>query len=354
MNTIESKILIIGGGLTGLALAYFLKKKNLNAIVIEARDRFGGRIFTKYAPNIAAQDMGATWLGNQHTSLIQLLKELKIDVFEQILGDRALFEPISTSPPQVVNLPPNTDPSFRIKGGSSSLIKALVDKLDSKHLYHSQLVQSIEKNKDGISLKTEELNFKGSILISTLPPNLLVNSIKISPALPSSLTDIAKSTHTWMGESIKVGLSYAQPFWRMKNLSGTIFSNVGPISEMYDHSNFEDTYFALKGFMNGSYFSVTKEERRALVLKQLEKYFGAQVRDFLSYEEGVWRKEPFTFSDYPHHILPHQNNGHLVFQKPYLGGSLFIAGTETAQNFPGYMEGAIRSAIFIDEQISGL
>lgn len=39
-----------------------------------------------------------------------------------------------------------------------------------------------------------------------------------------------------MGESIKVGLTYATPFWREKS-SETIFSNVGPIPEMYDYSN---------------------------------------------------------------------------------------------------------------------
>ena len=34
-----------------------------------------------------------------------------------------------------------------------------------------------------------------------------------------------------MGESIKVGLTYATPFWREKS-SETIFSNVGPIPEI--------------------------------------------------------------------------------------------------------------------------
>lgn len=39
-----------------------------------------------------------------------------------------------------------------------------------------------------------------------------------------------------MGESIKVGLTYTTPFWREKS-SETIFSNVGPIPEIYDHSS---------------------------------------------------------------------------------------------------------------------
>jgi monoamine oxidase len=67
-----------------------------------------------------------------------------------------------------------------------------------------------------------------------------------------------------MGESIKVGLTYATPFWREKS-SETIFSNVGPIPEMYDHSNAEETYFGLMGFLNWAYHSVSKEERLEMI-----------------------------------------------------------------------------------------
>ena len=96
-----------------------------------------------------------------------------------------------------------------------------------------------------------------------------------------------------MGESIKVALRYKQPFWRTEGKSGTIFSNVGPIPEMYDHSNLEDTQYALKGFLNGAYHIASREERQEIVLKQLSKYYGEQVRSFDAYEESIWRKEQY-------------------------------------------------------------
>ena len=49
--------------------------------------------------------------------------------------------------------------------------------------------------------------------------------------------------------------------------------------------------------------------------------------------------------------MPHQNNGHEVYQKAYLHNRLFIAGTETAQNFGGYMEGSVRSAQVVVNEI---
>ena len=143
MKNIDSDITIIGGGLTGLTLAYLLSKKNISVRILEARSRLGGRIFTKKKEGCAPQEMGATWLGKRHTALIRLLRELDLDIFEQVLGETAIYEPISTSPPQLVSLPPNSDPSFRIQGGSTSLIDALVKTLDENTIHTQQIVQSV-------------------------------------------------------------------------------------------------------------------------------------------------------------------------------------------------------------------
>lgn len=350
MKIIHSDVLIIGGGLTGLTLAYFLREKNIHVNIVEARARLGGRIYTKYSDD-ASCEMGATWLGAKHTSLMRLLKELNIGIFEQVLGKHAIYEPISTSPHQLVTLPPNSDPSFRIKGGSFKLIDTLANTLQSDQIYTEQTITSIQKEAEQVTVKSATHQFKANVVVSTLPPYLLTKTIDIQPVLPEALRAVAEQTHTWMGESIKVGLAYKTPFWNTENTSGTIVSNVGPIPEMYDHSNEEKTTFALKGFLNGSYFSLTKSERLELVLRQLEKYYGKQARDFLSYEEAVWRNEPFTFSDYNSHVLPHQNNGHPIYQKAYLDGKLWIAGAETGSHSPGYMEGAVRSAEYVCEEI---
>lgn len=337
-------IIIIGGGLTGLTLANLFREHQIPFLLLEARQRLGGRILTTYLDKNAPVEMGATWLGKQHTQVLSLLKELKLEHFEQVLGERAIYEPISTSPPQLVTLPPNSDPSFRIKGGSSKLITTLAACLDSAQIHLGQVVKSIHKTEEAISIQTDKQMFRASRVVSTLPPYLLNNSIEISPALPDSFTQIAQHTHTWMGESIKVALTYAEPFWRDSRSSGTIMSNVGPIPEMYEHANHEDSFFALKGFLNGAYFSVSEDERLAMIMNQLRKYYGPKVENFLSYEEAIWRNEPFTFMPYNSHVLPHQHNGHPVFREPYWGGDFFVAGSETSPQFPGYMEGAIRSA----------
>ena len=356
MKDIQTDILIIGGGLTGLMLGYLLKKENRSFQIVEARDRIGGRIWTKYKDNdpTAPLEMGATWLGRKHIYLRNILQQLGIGTFEQILGKTAVYEPISTSPPQLVSLPPNNDPSFRIKGGTGKLIEALAQTIDANQIHRGQVIQSIVQKADAFTANSATHQFRAKFIVSTLPPFLLTQTIDIQPSLPTNLVQTTQQTHTWMGESIKVGLRYAKPFWRTKNTSGTIFSSVGPIPEMYDHSNFEEAHFALKGFLNGAYFSVTKEERLALILKQLSRYYGEAANDYLSYEETVWRNEPFTFAPYPNHVLPHQNNGNPIFRKPYLDGHFFIAGAETAASHPGYMDGAIQSAQFVHQQLKSV
>ncbi|MEL7118322.1 MAG: NAD(P)/FAD-dependent oxidoreductase [Bacteroidota bacterium] len=344
MENNNSEILIIGGGLTGLTLAYYLQQQGIDYQLVEARDRLGGRIFTRQLDNNGHIDMGAAWLWPQNKAVIELLKTLGLKIFEQHMGSTAFYEPMSSSPPMLVNLPPNDVPSYRIVGGTSSLINQLAESLDEERIHLLQAVNKIENRAENLLVSTENTTFQARKVVSTLPPALFFKLIEVNEPMPEELIEVAATTQTWMGESIKIGLSYASPFWLEKNLSGTVFSNAGPIPEMYDHSNYEQNAFALMGFLNGSFHAVSKEKRLALILNQLSKYYGERVKDYLSYEERVWRVEKFTFTDYPTSVLPHQNNGHEVYKKAYLDGKLFFGGTETSAAYSGYMEGAILSA----------
>lgn len=351
MKNNSADIIILGGGLTGLTLAYLLRKRGMQIHILEAKKSVGGRIHTKYPEQLAPQEMGATWLGKKHTALVGLLAELQIGIFEQRMEDRAIYEAISTSPPQLVSLPPNPEPSYRIEGGTSTLINALAERLLGTTIFTGQIVQTLSKSAEGWQVQTNQQVFSAPILVSTLPPHLLTQSIRFEPSLPDALLAVAAQTHTWMGESIKVSLTFETPFWRAPHLSGTLFSNAGPITELYDHANVEDNRYALKGFLNGAYHAATKAERLAVILRQLRKYYGEQIENFVTYEEAVWRKDPFVFVPYAAQVLPHQNNGHAVYRKPYFEDTLFVAGSETAAQFPGYMEGAVRSAKFVAEEL---
>ena len=350
-NSLHADIVIIGAGLTGLTLNYLLRSEGLKVVVIEARDRVGGRIHTIHKEGEPTVEMGATWFGSKHHHLVDLLEELELGWFPQRLGKTAIYEYMSSSPPQLVSLPENDEPSFRIKGGTSTLIKALNSYLSTDRLFLSTKVTGLTANQDHLLVQTDKGTIKANKVVSTLPPNLFKSQVATSPELPATLKKLMGQTHTWMGESIKFALTFKEPFWRKTGTSGTVFSNTGPVTEMYDHADFDDEYFALKGFLNGAYHSVNREERLKIILGQLQKYYGAKVTDYFNYHEVVWAHEPFTYAPYKDHIFPHQHNGHEQYRQPFMEGKLYLAGSETAPDFPGYMDGAVASAHFAARQL---
>lgn len=339
------KVIIIGAGLSGLTCGYLLQKKGVHVTLLEANTRIGGRIETRNGTTNATIEMGATWFSKLHPHLFQLLDELELGYFKQHTQGISLFETMSFVPPQKFEISEFEEPSFRIKGGTQKLIEKLAEKIGWHNIKTETKVIAINE----VGNQMEVLDQNGTVyiadcVITTLPPNLMVNTISFSPALPENIVNLAKETHTWMGESIKFAVEYTTPFWKENNYSGTLFSQASIITEMYDHSTFDNTGYALKGFLNGSTSILSLEERKTKVITQLEKLFGSDAENYITYNEKVWRDEPLTFSNYDHLVMAHENNGHQLYQNSFLNNKLYISGSETALQNPGYMEGAIVAA----------
>jgi monoamine oxidase len=344
MQTTQTDVLIIGGGLTSLTLAYLLKQNDIDFTIVEARNRLGGRIQTKYNDNEAPVELGATWLINQQTSTLELLNDLNIKVFEQHYGNTAIYHPNGAKTAQLVQLPENNSKSYRISNGTFTLIEALSQKLDDDKIKINETINSIKLASNGIDAFSKNNTYNCKYIVSTLPPLLLSKTITITPDLPKDITTLLLETHTWMHDSIRIGLTYNTPFWKREKTSGTIYSSAGPIQEFYDHSNNKENLYALSGFVNNSYFNKSIEERKQLVLEQLVSYYGSIALKYDHYEECLWNNEKFTSIESDGFLMPQTNNGHPLFQNSFLGNRFFIAGAETSRVFPGKMEGAITSA----------
>ncbi|WP_339658946.1 NAD(P)/FAD-dependent oxidoreductase [Flavobacterium frigidarium] len=344
------KIIILGAGLSGLLTAYHLQNKGFEIEIVEARNRVGGRIHTIKDTNTQIE-MGATWFNEAHTNFRKLLSDFNLDYYEQFMTGTSFFEPFSAAPPQDIDIPQNS-PSYRVTGGTSHLIDSILNKLIGITIHLNEAVTNINFENNTIKVTTTNTVLEADYVISTLPQALFTHDIKVAPSLPIELQDLAKKTHTWMQDAIKVAFVYDTAFWRNKNISGTLFSNVGPITEFYDQSNEALTTFALCGFISSGMEMYTKEERLIKLKTQLEKVFGQEALQFTSYHETVWSKEEFTKSAKQIGFMyPHQNNGHPLFRKNYCDNRLLFAGTETAQQHPGYMEGAVVAAQRVANEI---
>ncbi len=344
-KTIMGLTIILGAGLSGLVAACELKKRGIPFLILEARPRIGGRIHTVLgAASGVPMEMGATWFGDKHVHLKGLLDEFGLAYFSQFVEGIALMESMSFAPPQKFEVPPNDEPYHRVQGGTQALAEALAEFAGREHIQLNTAVKAVRLEGGSLLLADQEgKTYSCRAAISTLPPRLLLKSVQFEPALPEALAQIMAQTHTWMGESVKFALEYARPFWREKGFSGAIFSQSGPATEVYDHTNAGGTAFALKGFLAGEVAVFRREERLDLLTRQLSRLLGPEVADYLSYSEGIWPHEPFTHTPYDGYILPHQNNGHPIFAKPILDGRFFLAGSETSPEFGGYMDGAVFS-----------
>lgn len=337
--------IIIGGGVSGLYLAYLLSKKNINVTILEASQRLGGRIQTIEGMMETPLELGATWFSDMHSNLLELIKELGLQKYPQFSKGTSLFQTKSFEPPQKFFVPEAENPSYRLVGGTQALIDNLIRKIGFENIRLNSKVIGIREMKDELVVETsngEKLN--ASRVILCLPPQLAGSQIQFSPKLPDSICSILPSVQTWMSGAIKFVLEYKEPFWRNKGYSGMLYSHAGIVTEMYDHSNFEENKFGFTGFLNAGASFYSCEVRKELVLKQLAELLGEEISEPDLYFDKVWTDE-FVWSGNQIVLRPHQNNGHPLLQKSYMNNKLYFSGTETATEFAGYMEGALISAL---------
>jgi monoamine oxidase len=78
----RADVVIVGAGLAGLTAARTLVAAGVDVLVLEARDRVGGRVFTRPAADGTPLDLGAQWIGPTQQRLAALAAELGLTTFK--------------------------------------------------------------------------------------------------------------------------------------------------------------------------------------------------------------------------------------------------------------------------------
>jgi len=87
-------VIIIGAGFSGLAAAYVLYKRKISFVVLEARDRIGGRVFSHLidpAEKLVVE-LGAEWVGNSHHRIQTLCGELGLQLQNNQFDSRLIYK----------------------------------------------------------------------------------------------------------------------------------------------------------------------------------------------------------------------------------------------------------------------
>lgn len=332
-----SKYIIIGGGLSGLTTAYHLHKRGeMDVTILESRDRAGGRILTN-----SGIDLGATWFQSHHENLHGLLDELGISKFSQFASGKSVLVYNTMAPAHIFESDPNAPSASRIAGGSEALIHTLLEKSQAK-IYFNTPVSSISEVGNKMVVATGKETFEASYVISTIPPRI-TQRITFNPELPYVVSRAMEDTHTWMSNAMKVGLTFKYPFWREKNMSGTIIGQIGAVTELYDHTDYNDKTFALMGFINEALRDLNPAERKQKILDYLSQYLGREIMEFVLYEEKDWSQDKNTACEKIKSIYMSPRYGDSAFAKAYYSNKLLFSGAETSPVYGGYMDGAIYS-----------
>jgi monoamine oxidase len=79
----DAEVIVIGAGLAGLSAAVTLREAGIKAILLEARDRVGGKTWSrKLASGIV--DMGAAWINDTNQSrMYALAKRFRLETIVQ-------------------------------------------------------------------------------------------------------------------------------------------------------------------------------------------------------------------------------------------------------------------------------
>lgn len=82
-----SDVIVIGAGAAGLAAAAELARAGKSVLVLEARDRIGGRVWTRRARGLAVPvELGAEFIHGRPAAMFSLLREVGIPAVERVGG----------------------------------------------------------------------------------------------------------------------------------------------------------------------------------------------------------------------------------------------------------------------------
>ncbi len=435
---------VIGGGYAGLAAARRLTEEGRSTVVLEARDRVGGRTHTVEEAG-ARIDLGGQWIGPTQDRIYELAAEVGVATFPQwtdgedvvleegeprrvrgeegydaddlaayatavaeieeaaarIPLDRPWETPdagsldtltfatwldahlerpgahtmLATTVANVFAAEPANmsllhllfyvrsgggwEALVTMEGGAQQdrLVEGLQEpavRLASRLGEAVRLewpVRAISQDTDGVTVAGERGEVRARRAIVAIPP-VLAGRLVYDPPLPARRDQLTQRLPG--GSVVKFDLVYPTPWWRELGLTGFVYSPDEMVTMMFDATPAKGEPGVIVGFMEGSHGveagSLAEEERQARAIEQAERALGDQGEQSIGYVDCDWSAEEWTRGCYGAHFPP----GVWTQFGPALRepvGRIHWAGTETAERWMGYVDGAIESGVRAADEV---
>lgn len=392
-------VAIIGAGAAGLGAANALKDSGLSTLVLEARDRVGGRAHTIMASPEVTFDMGCGWLHSaDQNSFAKIAEQLNFEInkalppwrerahgkaFPQAERDdfiRALdafydraeraaeqakqtgrdstaslcLEPGNRWNPMIdaistyingceldqvsildMDAYEDTDLNWRVRRGYGALVTAYAS---SCPLALNCDVKLIDHSGKRLRIETSQGTLSADKVIVTVPSNLIADeAIRFHPALPAKV-DAARGLPLGLADKVTLALAEPEALPIEGNLRGaTMRTEMGT----YHIRPFGQP--CIEGFFGGRFAeSLEDAGPGAIAAASIDEIAGFLGNDFKNklkpLAESRWSHDPFARGSYSH-ALPGQAHQRAVLAAP-VDGRLFFAGEATSPGFFSTAHGA--------------
>ena len=423
-------IAIVGAGLSGLTTARDLQQAGCDSfVVLEARDRVGGRTLNHDLGGGQVSDAGGQWIGPGQTAVADLARQLGIGTVDTycegktvILGgggrlamdlkggfgsDPAIAVRLSELAREVPAAAPWTSPrlaeldgmtlgdwlvkqgirpqdragwdmSAQLTGGSSPSLTGLLQYLATINSGDSDFhrVEAIRDSaqetrfiggaqslslkmaaslpgrlrlscpvrrisgwdREVITLHTAQGELRARRAVMALHP-ALCQQIEFSPALPGPRAALQRAWPA-VAPLRKTAMVYSRPFWRERGLNGHVLQYGGPLVWAYDNSPPRGEIGVINAFVQPGQLPSDPAEAQRIQVEIYARALGREALKPLSYHDHDWATaDPWAITCLP--AVPKgfwsQHGQGLRFPC----GNLVWSGTETAERWVGYMDGAV-------------
>ncbi len=405
-------VAIIGAGAAGLGAAHALKDSGLSALVLEARDRIGGRAHTIMAAPGITFDVGCGWLHSaDRNSFVGLAERLDfvidktrppwreqsfdtgfplherldfmaaLDAFyeraEQAAAalantgnDRAascyldhgnrwnpMIDAISTyvngcelDQVSILDMDAyeDTEINWRVRRGYGALIAAYGAPCP---VALNTQVTLIDHAGQRLRIETSQGTLSAGQVIVTVPTNLIANeTLRFYPAMPAKV-EAAQGLPLGLADKVMLSLDQPEALPRDGNLRGaTMRTAMGS----YHLRPFGQP--CIEGFFGGRFARDLEEAGcgalAAQAIDEIVALLGADYRHKLKpLAESRWAHDPFARGSYSH-ALPDHAGARAVLAAP-VDGRLFFAGEATSPNFFSTAHGARDSGARAARELMG-
>lgn len=238
----------------------------------------------------------------------------------------------------------------RLVGGSPVLAQALVKQL--KTIKTSSPVSAIIQDKDGVTVKVDNVSYKADYAVLAVPLRAL-NKIQMTPALDAQhLAAIKGTNYGWRDQ---IMLKFKTPVWESKaRMSGEIYSNAG-LGMLWVEP-------ALKGGAN-VVINLSGDNARVMqafgdkqmvdqVLIRLHAFYPQARGSFTGYEIRRYSTDPSTGGAYLAFGPGQISKFWRLWERPVQ--RVAFAGEHTDTLYPGTLEGALRTGQRAASQVEDL